>query len=106
MSEHIEPHAGSDATEASAGQPDDIEEIQRFAICRVSPTDDPSGMGEINAIREIDAETVEAFREAINFVRRYMQFDLIQLAFLNLMGQHQLRAEMLHRVSNPMVLSQ
>src|SRR4051812_12929810 len=99
VSERIESHERSDATEASAGQPDGSQGIQRFAICRVSPIDDSSGIGEIDAIREIDGETVDAFRDAMNFVRRYMQFDLLQLAFLNLMGHHQVREEMLHPAS-------
>lgn len=101
VSERIDSPESSDATEASVGQRDGSQGIQRFAICRVSPIDDSSAMGEINAIREIDDKSVDAFREAINFVGRYMQFDLLQLAFLNLMGHHQVREEMLYRVSNP-----
>lgn len=101
MFERSESPEPSDATEASVGQRDGSQGIERFAICRVSPTDDSSSMGEINAIRVIDSETVGAFREAINFVRRYMQFDLLQLTFLNLMGHRQVREEMLHRASNP-----
>lgn len=106
MSEHIESGERSDAREAAADQRSGRQGVQRFAICRVSPTDDPGSMGEIDAIREIDVEMVDAFREAMNFVRRYMQFDLLQLAFLNLMGHHQVREEMLHRVSNPMGIVQ